>query len=94
MADPTEQILHSSYSIDPTPYHDWHFNSLREQAYKISEILANDLQISVTDAELSSLFSRKGTRSHGMSFDYLHQLSTAHVLHPGRSPLVPENLKT
>jgi hypothetical protein len=39
---------------------DLHCDSLREQVYKISEILANELQISVTDAELSSIFGLKG----------------------------------
>jgi hypothetical protein len=40
---------------------DLHCDSLREQVYKISELLANELQISVTDAELSSIFGRKGS---------------------------------
>jgi hypothetical protein len=31
---------------------DLHCDSLREQVYKISEILASELQTSVTDAEL------------------------------------------
>jgi hypothetical protein len=35
---------------------DLHCDSLREQVYNISEILANKLQISMTDAELSSIF--------------------------------------
>jgi hypothetical protein len=39
---------------------DLHFDSRREQVYKISERLAHDMQIAVTDAELSSTFGRKG----------------------------------
>jgi hypothetical protein len=39
---------------------DLHCQSLHKQVYSTSELLANDLQISVTDAELSSLFGRKG----------------------------------
>jgi hypothetical protein len=42
---------------------DLHCDSLREQVYKISEILAKELQTSVTDAELSSVFGRKGSWS-------------------------------
>jgi hypothetical protein len=38
---------------------DLHCESLREQVYQISELLANDRQISVSDAELNSLFGRK-----------------------------------
>jgi hypothetical protein len=38
---------------------DLHCDSLREQVYKISEILANKLQISVTEAEMSSMFGRE-----------------------------------
>jgi hypothetical protein len=37
-----------------------HCESLREQVYKISELLANGLHISLSDAELSSLGGRKG----------------------------------
>jgi hypothetical protein len=72
---------------------DLHCNSLREQVYKISEILANELHISVTDAELSSIFGRKGSWSRRMICQYLHQLSSSHALHPGRPRLVSEDLE-
>jgi hypothetical protein len=70
-----------------------HCNSLRQQVYKISEILANQLQISVTGTEVSSIFGRAGSRSRGMICEYLHQLSSSHALHPGRSRLVSEDLE-
>jgi hypothetical protein len=38
---------------------DLHCDSLCEQVYKISEILANELQISVAEAEPSSIFGEK-----------------------------------
>jgi hypothetical protein len=72
---------------------DLHCDSLSEQVYKISEILAEELQISVTDAELSSIFGRKGSWSRGMICEYLHQLSSSHALHPGRPQLVSEDLE-
>jgi hypothetical protein len=92
------QILSDRFSARTTrliPRHiaDLHCDSLREQAYKISEILANELQIPVTDAELSSIFGRKGSWSRDMIYEYLHQLSSLHALHPGRPRLVSEDLE-
>jgi hypothetical protein len=72
---------------------DLHCDSLCEKVCKISEFLANELQISVTDAELSSIFDRKGSWSRGMICEYLHQLSSSHALHPGRPRLVFEDLE-
>jgi hypothetical protein len=62
------QILPDTFSARTTRLISRHIadlycDSLREQVYKISEILANELQISVTDAELSSIFGLKG---HGL----------------------------
>jgi hypothetical protein len=51
---------------------DLHSDSLREQVYKISEILANELQTSVRDAELSSIFGRKWSWSRGIICEYLY----------------------
>jgi hypothetical protein len=72
---------------------DLHCGSLRGQVYKISEILAIKLQISVTDAELSSIFGRKGSWSRSMICEYLHQLSSSHAMHPGRPRLVSGDLE-
>jgi hypothetical protein len=72
---------------------DLHCDSLREQVYKITEILANELQISMTDAELSSIFGRKRSWSRGMICEYLHQLSSSHALHPGRPRSISEDLE-
>jgi hypothetical protein len=72
---------------------DLHYDSLREQAYKISEILANELQIYVTDTELSSIFGRKPSWSRSMICEYLHQLSSSQALHSARPRLVSEDLE-
>jgi hypothetical protein len=70
-----------------------HCGSLREQVYKISEILVNELQISVTNAGMSSISDHKGSWSRGMTCEYLHQLSSSHALRPGRPRLVSEDLE-
>jgi hypothetical protein len=72
---------------------DLHCDSLREQVYKISEIPANELQISVTNAELSSIFGRKGSWSRGMILEYLHQLSSSHALRLRPPRLVSKDLE-
>jgi hypothetical protein len=70
-----------------------HCDSLREQIYKVSGILANELQISVTDAELSSILGRKDSWPRDMIYQFLHQLSSLYVLHPRRPQLVSEDLE-
>jgi hypothetical protein len=60
---------------------------------KISELLANDLQISVTNAELNSLFGRKGSWSRGMIAEDLHPLCAPHTLHPGQPRFVNASLE-
>jgi hypothetical protein len=72
---------------------DLRFDSLREQVYKISDVIADDLHISMTDAELSSIFGRKGSWSRGIIQEYLHQLSAPCALYPGRQRLVHEALE-
>jgi hypothetical protein len=92
MADSTGQILGSSHPIDLAPYRGF---ALRQsaQVYKISAVLANKLQISVIDAELSSILGRKWSWSRGMIYKSLHQLSSSYVLHPGQPRLASEDLE-
>jgi hypothetical protein len=70
---------------------DLHCESLGEHVYKISELLANNLQSSVTDAELRSLW-QEGFMVAGN--DCRIPLSTfrPHTLRPGRPRLVKESL--
>jgi hypothetical protein len=49
-----------------------HYDSLSEKAYKISEILANELQISIDNAKLSSTFGRKISWSQNMIREHLY----------------------
>jgi hypothetical protein len=72
---------------------DLHCESLREQVHNISGLLVNDLQIPITDAELNSLFGRKGSWSRRIIAGYLHQLSAPYALHSCRPRLVNENLE-
>jgi hypothetical protein len=65
------QILPDKFSARTTRFISRHIadlycDSLRPQVYKISEIPTNELQISVTDAGLSSIFGRKESWSRGM----------------------------
>jgi hypothetical protein len=41
-----------------------HITTLREQLYLLSEILERKLKVSITGAELSTVFGRKGSWAH------------------------------
>jgi hypothetical protein len=71
MADPPSQILDSSYSITLATPRRLHFDSLRRQVDKNTELLARDMQIGVTDSELSSIFGRTGSWSQVMITEHL-----------------------
>jgi hypothetical protein len=51
---------------------DLRFDRLQEQVFKVSQVLANELQISLTNAGLSSIFSRKSWWSRTMIPEYVH----------------------
>jgi hypothetical protein len=92
------QILPDKFSARATRLISRHivdlcYYSLREQIYKISEILGNELQISAADVELSSIFGQNGSWSRGMIYEYLHQLSSSHALDPGRPRLVSDDFE-
>jgi hypothetical protein len=72
---------------------DLRFDSLREQVYKISKVIANGAYISMTDADRSLIFGRKGSWSRGMMNEYLHQLSAPNAFDPGRPRLVHDALE-
>jgi hypothetical protein len=51
MAGPPNQTLGSNYSRLSQHIADLHFDSLHKQVCEISELLASDVQIAVTDAQ-------------------------------------------
>jgi hypothetical protein len=57
---------------------------LPEQVYLLSEILDRELKVSITGAELSTVFGRKRLWAHGMIAEHLHALDSPGPLHPGR----------
>jgi hypothetical protein len=68
-------------------------STLRAQVYLLSEILERELKISITVAELSTVFERKGSWAHGMIAEHLHALDSPDPLHPGRPGLVDHTLE-
>jgi hypothetical protein len=48
-----------------------HITTLREQVYLLSEILEQKLKVSITGAELSTVFGRKGSWAHGTIAEHL-----------------------
>jgi hypothetical protein len=66
---------------------------LREQVDLLSEILERELKVSITGAELSTVFGRKGSWAHGMIAEHLHALDSPDPLHPGLPGLVDHTLK-
>jgi hypothetical protein len=52
---------------------DLRFSSLRKQLSKISEVLTNELQACLSDAEFSVNFDRKGSCLRGVVIENLHQ---------------------
>jgi hypothetical protein len=67
--------------------------TLRERVYLLSEILERELKVSITAAQLSTVFGRKGSWAHGMTAEHLHALDYPDPLHSGRPGLVDHTLK-
>jgi hypothetical protein len=70
-----------------------HITTLREQIYLLSEILKRELKVSITGAELSTVFGRKGSWAHGVIAEHLHALDSPNPLHPKRPGLVDDTLE-
>jgi hypothetical protein len=62
--------------------------TLQEQVDLLSEILAQEVKLSITGAELSTVFGRNGSWAHGMIAQHLHQLDSPDHLHPRGPRLV------
>jgi hypothetical protein len=70
-----------------------HITTLREQVYLLSEILEWELKVSITGAELSTVFGRGGPWAHGMIAEHLHAPDSPDPLHPARPGLVDHTLE-
>jgi hypothetical protein len=70
-----------------------HIVTLPEQVYLLSEILERELKVSITGAQLVTVFGRKGLWAHGMIAEHLHALDSPGPLHPGRPGLVDHTLE-
>jgi hypothetical protein len=70
-----------------------HTTTLREQVYLLSEILERELKVSITGAELSTVFGRRESWAHGMTAEHLHALDSPDRLHPARRGLVDDGLE-
>jgi hypothetical protein len=71
----------------------FYITTLREQVYLLSEILEPELKVSITGAELSTVFERKGSWAHGMIVEDLHALDSPDPLHPEVPGLVDHILE-
>jgi hypothetical protein len=67
---------------------DVQFESLRQEVWFLATTLRQELDIDVTDAELSRLFGHSGGWAHGMIARHLHQVSADHPISRGRPRLV------
>jgi hypothetical protein len=70
-----------------------HITTLREQVDFLSGILERELKVSITGAELSKVFERKGSWAHGMVAEHLHAFDSPGPSHPGRPGLVDHTLE-
>jgi hypothetical protein len=70
-----------------------HITTLREQVDLLYEILERELKVSITGAELSTVFRRKGSWAHGMIAEHLLALDSSGRLHPGHPGPVDHTLE-
>jgi hypothetical protein len=62
--------------------------TLQEQINPLSKILERELRLSITGAELSTVFGRKGLWAYGVIAEHLNQLDSPDNLHPRRARLI------
>jgi hypothetical protein len=70
-----------------------HITTLREQVDLLSEISERKLKVSITGADLSTVFGRKGSWAYGVIAEHLHALNSPDPSHPGRPGLVDHTLE-